>query len=279
MRRRLWLQALIPAFIAIAGATRAAAAEPDRSGPSVCSQPCPEGQTCVGRACVVAGARPTTPSPPPAATPSSPPGYAPPSGYAPPPAYAPPPGYLPYYSPPRYYPPPPPPRPPRLKRRFLALPYPGMHSYQDTNKGVYYDPGLRVGSLIGGRINDRMSLNADLTYDRANGNGVLENLREDSFAFALSPLWQLPTGPVEIVFGPKAGLYMIQTERRTTPTGLIEESSEWGVTFGVNAGLFMPVSAAASIGILLGYELRTAHKVCLGQQGTRSARRATAWAS
>jgi len=152
-----------------------------------------------------------------------------------------------------------------------------MHSYQDTNKGVYYDPGLRVGSLLGGRINDRISLNGELNYDRANGDGVLDGLREDSFTFALSPLWQLPIGTVEIVFGPKAGIYMIQTERRTTPTGLMEESSEWGVILGVNAGLFMPVSAAASIGILLGYELRTPNSVCRGQQGSAICSSGNGW--
>ena len=66
---------------------------------------------------------------------------------------------------PGYYPPPyaamRPPRPPRQKRGFLAMPYVGMHSFQHQEASAF-GPGLRVGTFIGGRINDICSLNAEL---------------------------------------------------------------------------------------------------------------------
>ena len=172
---------------------------------------------------------------------------------APPPAYAPPPGYPPpayYYPPPQplgwYYPPPPvPPRPPRLKRIFLALPYFGVHTYQNSDASVY-GPGLRFGSLIGGRLNDRLSLNADLTVDVSNVGiaGSFGFRREYSIAFAFAPLLQMPARRLEIVVGPKVGLFVLNTE--ISSGDVTGETSQRGVVFGIDIGVFVPVSQTTS---------------------------------
>ena len=77
-----------------------------------------------------------------------------------------------------------------------------------------YDPGARVGTFLGGRINDLFSLNAELTFDFSNVHGVPANTNfsEFLFDFTFSPLVQIPVGPVEVVLGPKAGLFITHSE-------------------------------------------------------------------
>ena len=295
-RRRIWL--LVVTLLA-PGVARAAAAEPDLSGPSVCAPPCPDGEICVGTTCVVPDARPaaparrpkTRPAPPPAPAGSAattgpqpasppqpspaPPAQAPPPAPAPPsnpppPGYAPPPGSPPPYSyaPPQllgwYYPPPPPlppvpPRRPRLKRRVLALPYLGVHSYQNT-EATAYGPGVRLGSLIGGRLNDLLSLNADVTLDISNVNGAGSGFREYSISLAFAPLLQVPVRLLEFVVGPKVGVFIVDTE--LAAMGFTTSSTQPGVVFGVAAGVFLRVSATTSMGVLLAFDLRNGNNVC-----------------
>jgi hypothetical protein len=304
----------VSAIAVVAGAARAEAAEPDPSAPSVCAPPCPDGEICVGTSCVAPDARPTAPARPRAATPpppqapagsasttgpqpagppqpaNAPPAPAPPSpAYAPPPnppppGHAPPPGYPPpsyYYPPPQplgwyYLPPPAPPKPPRLKRRFLALPYFGVHTYQNRDASVY-GPGVRLGSLIGGRLNDRLSLNADLTVDVSNIDGPAGSflgsarIREYSVALAFAPLLQVPARPLEIVVGPKAGLFVMDTE--ITSGGVSAATSQQGMLFGIDTGVFLPVSATTSMGVLLTFEFRKPNDGCtaFSQSGVCSA--------
>ena len=239
------------------------------------------------RAASGAGASPREPPPPPPAGSASttgpqpagppqpgnaPPAQAPPPAYAPPanpppPAYAPPPGYPPpayYYPPPPplgwYYPPlPVPPKPPRLKRVFLALPYFGVHTYQNSEASAY-GPGLRFGSLIGGRLNDRLSLNADLTVDVSNVGIAGSGFREYSIAFAFAPLLQIPARLLEIVVGPKVGLFVLNTE--FSSGDVRGRDHQPGVVFGIDTGVFLPVSPTTSMGVLLAFELRRANNVC-----------------
>ena len=296
MRRRQ--ASLLAVTLAALGATPAAATEPDLSGPSVCAPPCPDGEICVGTTCVAPNARPAAPArprpapplPPPAPAgsasttgpqpartpqagnappaPAPPPGSAPPPG-PPPPGEAPPPGYPPpayYYPPPQplgwyYLPPPAPPRPPRLKRIFLALPYFGVHTYQNREASAY-GPGLRFGSLIGGRLNDRLSLNANVTVDVSNVASSGSGFREYAVALAFTPLLQIPARPLEIVVGPKAGLFVMDTE--ITTMGFTISASQQGVLFGIDTGVFLPVSATTSMGVMLAFELRRANDPCVG---------------
>ena len=288
-------------MVVAAGGARAAATEPDLSGPSVCAPPCRDGQTCVGQTCVDAATRsparpkparpapppapapqpgyvpykptpppaPNTPAPaPPPAYPPPAPGYAPPGGYYPPPAgyYPPPPGYYPpprgYAPPAYYYPPPRPPRPPRKKHGFLIAPYLGIHSYQQQD-AFNLDPGLRVGAFAGGRLNDIASLNAEVKMDLTNASNVPSGTSFSEYAldFTFSPLFQLPAGSVEVVIGPKVGLFISRAHQTDAASDLSIELT--GLVLGGNAGLFVPVTPATSLGVLISLELKDVSSGCV----------------
>ncbi|HEY7374808.1 MAG TPA: hypothetical protein VIF57_21770 [Polyangia bacterium] len=206
------------------------------------------------------------PPPPPGRAPPPPPGYyyypPPQPGRAPPPpgAYQYPYAY-PYAPPPpgTYYPAPPPPA--YRKRRFLTLPYLGIHSYQNQEASAY-DPGARFGVLLGGRIGDVASLNGELSINRSNVHGQPSTSRfeETNVVFAFSPLFQLPAGPVELALGPKLGIFVIETSL-SDPTVALDQNME-GYVLGANLGLFFPVSPRTSLGVLLSYDLLFADRAC-----------------
>jgi hypothetical protein len=214
----------------------------------------------------------TYPPPPPGYYQPPPPGYyQPPPGQQPPPgSYQPPPGY--YAPPPGYYPPPgyappgtyypPPPRRLRKKRGFLAMPYLGAHSYRNGDASAY-DAGLRLGSLIGGRINDIFSLNGEMTIDVSNRNDVPSgtDYQEWNLNVAFSPLLQIPAGGVELVFGPKLGLFFLNIEQ--SDSGSTAEVDVTGWLAGLNAGLLFPVSPTTSLGLLVSYQLLWAESACV----------------
>ncbi len=268
MRRRpIWLLAVT---LAAPGAARADAAEPDLSAPAVCAPPCPDGQTCVGSTCVGGAQRtparapdhPPSAPPPPAGSAAtsgpqadhasgSPPGNTPAPGPAGPPQPMPlrpregdasPPSPDVQVQAPEQAQAPAPRR--RQKRGFLALPYVGMHSYQHAQASDYV-PGLRLGGFIGGRFNDTASLNLEVTFDYSNVSGLPAPLmvREWVLDFVVSPLFRVPTRSLELVLGPKAGLFVSES---TADAG-----RKYGYVLGVNAGFFMPVSRTTSLGLLL----------------------------
>jgi hypothetical protein len=190
-----------------------------------------------------------------------PPAYVPPPGYPP----APPPGYS-YAAPPGYaYPPPavyaPLPRPPRRKRPLLVLPQVGVHSFQNQDAAAY-DPGLRFGAIVGGRFGDWLSLDGEMTVDVSNVRAPApgDSVREWAFDLSICSLFQLPAGPLELLLGPKAGYYQVHNEtRRMGVTGTLRGT---GFSVGINTGVFLPVSPATSVGVLLSFELRMNERVC-----------------
>jgi hypothetical protein len=194
--------------------------------------------------------------PPPGYAPPPPPGYAPPYGYPPPP-----PGY--YYPPPRAAVVSGAPPGSRRKRGFLMLPYLGLHSYVNQEASAY-GPGLRIGSLFGGRIGELFSINGELTLDRANVDSVV-NIRQWFYRTSLSPLIHLPAGPVEVSLGPKLGIYSVSTNY--SDTGATIESASSGYTTGLNAGVFAPLSPRTSIGGLLSFDLMWSNRTCAGSFG------------
>ena len=221
---------------------------------------------------------------PPAGYQPPPPGYQqPPAGYqAPPPGYQAPPGYYQpppgYYQqpPPGYYPPPgyayrppppggyPPPaaRPPPRTHGFLALPYMGAESHTGQT-GADYDAGFIIGTLIGGRLNPSFSLNGELRIDVLSLKGAPSGTKWQAteFDFAFSPLFhaQFPTG--EFVVEPKLGIFGY--EEHDSTSGLETRKQTWtGVTYGVNAGVFLAVSRFMSLGGMLSYTVRDPSDVC-----------------
>lgn len=291
MRRGRWRELLMSALALAGFAARAAAAEPDLAAPSVCAPPCAEGESCIGNRCE----RPTERSPatlPPLpdrqSPPPPPPGSAPTTGpqpavgpganHPPPPGDAhlqPPPGdshVSPIPATPSSLPPPPLSQDidqstrttytlsnTRVKRGFLALPFVGLHSYAHADASAYA-PGLRVGSLFGGRVGDHWSLNGELMIDFSNVPDASVAFSERAYYFLFSPLYDVAAGPVQLVFGPKLGIFVLRTE----DGGDVVRSTEvQGWSAGLNAGVFVPVFSRMSIGGLLSFDFAGANQGCL----------------
>jgi hypothetical protein len=210
---------------------------------------------------------------PPAGNP--PPGYAPPPGYyppAPPPGYYPPPGY----APPGYYPPAPPPAfpppgyvkaPPRPARRlFQLIPYIGAHSFQGDG-GAILGPGLRVGSLVGFRVNEYLTINGELTIDILNASGLpmrgfYDSYSEENGTIGLSPLVAFPVGSgVELAFGPKIAFWGADYYQDSTTRGN-GSGTYSGVDYGANGAVFAQVGRKLWVGGLAAFDLRTYGSSC-----------------
>jgi hypothetical protein len=146
------------------------------------------------------------------------------------------------------------------------MPYLGAHSYRHAEAAAY-DPGLRLGSLIGGRVSDIFSLNGEMTIDVASRNDVPSGIdyQEWNLNIAFSPLVQIPAGGVELVFGPKLGLFFLNIEQ--SDSGSTAEVDVTGWIAGVNAGLFFPVAPTTSLGLLVSYELMWAESACVRSAG------------
>jgi hypothetical protein len=211
-------------------------------------------------------------APPPAPGPADQPAQAaPPPGYQqqPPPGYAPQ-GYPP--PPPQGYPPPqtymaPPPPPPPGKHGFLPILYLGVNSFQGKT-GDNMGPGFRLGTILGGRITDQISLNGEMTIDFLNLNndgGADITVVEVDLAF--SPLFHQPVGSsAEFVIGPKLG-FMALSESASSGGQDLGSGTGSGYVLGLNAGLFAAVSPSTSIGGLLSFESRSFSKLCSTEPG------------
>ena len=138
------------------------------------------------------------------------------------------------------------------------LPYVGLHSYQNQDAS-YYGPGLRVGSLFGGRLGNLVSINGEVTFDRANINAVFP-LQQWFFRTSLSPLLHLAAGPVELGLGPKLGIYSVSTSQ--SDTSLTIKTASSGYSTGINAGVFAALSAQTSIGGLLSFDVMWSTRTC-----------------
>jgi hypothetical protein len=208
------------------------AAEPDASAPPV---------------------PPPSSSPPPASDAIPPPGNAPPPVCPSPPADClPPPGDAPA------------PRPRRVRHKipFLVMPFVGIHSYQHP-EAYNTDPGLRLGSFLGGRLNDVFSLNAEVRFDVTNPGDLPAgtNVNEYAYSITFSPLFQVPSGGAEVVLGPKVGAVFVSQEFSNATARL--HTSGLGVVVGANTGVFLPVSPSASLGLLLSFELARVAFACV----------------
>ena len=88
------------------------------------------------------------------------------------------------------------------KRGFLAMPFLGVHSYRN-DAATNYDPGARFGTFLGGRINQTLSMNGQMTFDVSNRNDLAgANVSEIALDMGFSPLVHLPVGELELVLGP-----------------------------------------------------------------------------
>jgi hypothetical protein len=145
------------------------------------------------------------------------------------------------------------------------IPYLGFHSYRN-HEAAAYGPGLRIGSFFGGRLGELLSMNGELTVDRAKINSPID-LQQWFFRVSFSPLVHLPAGLLEVGLGPKVGIYSVSTNYPDTGTTIPTASS--GYSTGLNAGVFAPLSPSAAIGGLLSFDLMWSKRTCaLGLGGT-----------
>ena len=224
---------------------------------------------------------PATGYPPQQAAPPPPPGYGyPPPPYGPPrPAYGPPrPAYgapppvlypaspsSPYppraygepapYRRPYFYPPP--------RRFFLATPYLGISSFLGETADLgHRSVGARAGAILGLRLHPAFSLNGEISLDVLNFRDVPSGQKMTGGAFALSasPLFHLFAPTVEVVFGPRIGIWGEGITRRVND---VETSfSASGFLMGLNAGLFFPVRRCLSVGGLVTLDTRLFGRTC-----------------
>ena len=63
------------------------------------------------------------------------------------------------------------------------------------------------------------------------------------------------------MLGPKFGLFVV-LDSNDRGAGIGTSTTQNGYVAGVNAGIFLPVSAATSMGVLLALELRRLYEIC-----------------
>ena len=68
---------------------------------------------------------------------------------------------------------------------FVLMPFVGIQSIQNDNSGT--GPGLRIGGLVGARINEQFSFNGELLFDLENFNNVPANASENDRTTDSSP--------------------------------------------------------------------------------------------
>lgn len=142
------------------------------------------------------------------------------------------------------------------------MPFLGLHSIRG-DEGESFDVGLRVGMLLGGYAFERFSFNGEIALDWANPD---EPLGTDIIQFmgdlAFSPLFHAPLGPVELIVGPKLGLFYLYNHADLPFLGSVTTTAN-GWTYGLNLGVMIPLSRAVSGGLLLAYQIRNPSEVCL----------------
>jgi hypothetical protein len=136
---------------------------------------------------------------------------------------------------------------------FVLMPFIGFQSIQNENSGT--GPGLRIGGLVGSRINEQFSFNGELSFDLWNLSDVPANASESVYLlqFAAAPLFHLQASPTaEIVLGPKLGLFVQHAS--LSYYGQAASSGAEGLLVGANLGAFFRVSDALSLGGLVNFD-------------------------
>jgi hypothetical protein len=244
--------------LALAGFARGAAAQTD----TLCAPACAAGETCVNGVCMVPARPAPATAPAPAAAPAAPAAVAPvpaparqatdaevarsaplPAAHAV--AVAP---------------------PPRHREGMLILPFLGLHSFQDSNASGL-DAGLRVGSFVGGFINNSWSMNgaAELDILNFNNDGGVDGSGQ-MLAVTFDPLLHLGSEKIELVLGPKLGGWALRehidiNDPVSGVSGSGDATAE-GWTIGGNMGLFVAVSPTVLAGVLMSLEVRDVLHSC-----------------
>jgi len=146
------------------------------------------------------------------------------------------------------------PEAPTRRRRLLVMPYFGVQTISPVHDRITADAGnfgggYRFGGKVGWRINQFLSLNAEVTLDFDNESpapeGYRGSLREWLFSFC--PLVHLGQDAVQIVAGPKVGL-LFGSESSGNGSGGGPHADWSGASYGAELGLFVRLLPALSVG-------------------------------
>jgi hypothetical protein len=97
----------------------------------------------------------------------------------------------------------------------------------------------------------------------------MTNFSEWGVDYAFTMMFQFPAGRAELVLGPKAGRFIVETSLRESGTKIDQEVT--GFLAGLNAGLFIPATPRTSLGVLLSYEFWWAVHACRSAAGDSDA--------
>ena len=129
------------------------------------------------------------------------------------------------------------------------MPYIGFATPVGTTRDRY-DTCLRIGSFLGWHLSRNFSINSELTLDFVNPNGASLEVSNVDLDISLSPLFHLVVGHLDLVAGPKIGLFE-ETESHTS-NGESYNDGYTGVMFGGNVGVLAGIRKIA-VGALFSY--------------------------
>ena len=138
--------------------------------------------------------------------------------------------------------------------------------------GQDFGVGFVAGALLGARIGEKFSLNGEVTIDLVN----VKNARAGTQAnrseldLAVSPLLHFRTRALEVVVGPKLGLWFGNFGLTSGGQTLDTETAR-GLVGAVNAGVFLPVSKDMALGGMFSLVLKSFSRTChtlIGQAET-----------
>jgi hypothetical protein len=149
-----------------------------------------------------------------------------------------------------------------VRSGVVFIPLLGFHSFQNDD-ATSLGAGLRLGALLGGRVNHALSLNVEATFDVLNPKNVPSSVDVTALQFhaAFSPLLHTVSGTVEFVAGPKLGVFALTED--ASGGGLTASSSAHGWLYGFNVGLFGAVNEKVSIGGLISFDFEKATEACV----------------
>jgi hypothetical protein len=158
------------------------------------------------------------------------------------------------------------PRTPRTSG-FQPMLYAGVHSLtRDDTRDT--GPGLRVGTMLGGRATEVVSANGEITIDILNiETSAGSSASGTMFQMAFSPLFHATTASADIVIGPRLGAWALSSQ--ASAGGVSANVDEQGWTFGANAGAFLPVGqGSTALGMLFSIANLQVTRACQSVSGS-----------
>jgi hypothetical protein len=148
---------------------------------------------------------------------------------------------------------------PAWRRGMLIIPYVGLH-FVEGIAADDYDAGLRIGGLVGARVDRSVSLNVELATNFLSPKGVDPRTQSSGhdLTIAFSPLFHGAIGGGEVMIGPKLGFW----SSSTSPDGLGDQRSQDGWAFGFNLGAFAGVTDDVALGGMLAYQMTVLSQTC-----------------